>query len=264
MIGWHYMVINENKVYFYRAWARLIFTYLAAFFLSFSGGVFLTQIVGLAPETLFALSTKRISYVLPVFQVGTGIGLDLGILLFAWNSLVSLFTVSFLYTSSFFNPLNVGLFPQAIRKALCGKNRMKLLCFLPGCMRIEEESLRRLYVWLMVPWLGMLLLGFESGLIVSTSTYAFGSYGVGFISLLPHGIVEIPTIAFAGAVTFAAHLKIKEKATEHTVDEIFEVVDAFKNEVPLKKIILLVLFCLFVAGLIEAHITTKILDMLLG
>ena len=140
---------------------------------------------------------------------------------------------------------------------------MKILCFLPGCLKIEEESLRRLYVWLMIPWLGMILLGIESGLTVSTSTYIFGSYFIGFVSLIPHGIVEIPTISFAGAVAFSAHLLIKEKARGNMTGEIFEKVESYKNEVPLQKIILVVISCLLIAGLVEGHITQKIIDTLL-
>jgi len=79
---------------------------------------------------------------------------------------------------------------------------MKLLCFLPGCIAIEDESIRRVYVWLMVPWLGMTLLGLESGLTASTSAVVFGSYMTGVVALIPHGMVEIPTVSFAGAVTF--------------------------------------------------------------
>ncbi len=258
------MFTKENKALFYRAWLRLVFAYLSAFSLSFAVGMFLTQIMGVAPETLFEFSTKRVSYAFPVFQAGTELGVDLGIILFFWNSLASLVTISFLYTAALFNPRNIELFPQTLRKAFCGRKRMKLLCFLPGCLKIEQESLRRLYVWLMVPWLGMVLLGIESGLTVSTSAYAFGSYGIGFVSLIPHGIVEIPTIAFAGAVTFAVHLQIKKKVVEQSSGAIFEFVDAFKDEVPLKRIILLVMFFLFIAGLVEGHITPKILDIMLG
>jgi len=257
------MFTKENKIRFYRAWARLICAYLAAFFLSFAVGVFLIRIMGLAPETLFDFSTRRVSYAFPVFQAGMELGIDLGLVLFFWNSLASVVTISFLYTAPLFNPRNTLLFPQTIRKMLCGRKRMKLLCFLPGCMRFEEESLRRVYVWLMVPWLGMVLLGTESGLTVSTSGYAFGSYGVGFLSLIPHGIVEIPTIAFAGAVVFAVHLVIKKELVEENSGEIFLFIDSFKQEVPLRRIVLLVMSFLFVAGLVEGHITPKILDTLL-
>ena len=140
---------------------------------------------------------------------------------------------------------------------------MKILCYLPGCSKIEEEPLRRLFVWLMIPYLGMILLGLESGLTVSTSTYIFGSYFIGFISFLPHGLLEIPTITFAGAITYSAHLLIKEKVRKNTTDQIFEDIEVYKNEVPLKKIILIIIFCLLIAGLIEGHITQKILNTLL-
>ena len=256
----HHMFNKNNKSLFYSAWARLIFAYLISFSLSFAAGIFFIIILRIAPETIFEISTKRLSYAFPVFETGAGLGIDEGILLFVWNTLASLITISFLYTASLFNPHNISLFPQSIRKAFCGSKRMKLLCFLPGCLKIEEESLRRLYVWLMIPWLGMILLGMESGLTVSTSTYIFGSYFIGFVSLIPHGIIEIPTISFAGAVTFSAHLLIKEKAKGNMTGEIFENVESYKNEIPLQKIILIVIFCLLIAGLVEGHITQTILD----
>ena len=146
---------------------------------------------------------------------------------------------------------------------LSGRKKMKLLRFLPGCLRIQDESIRRVYVWLMVPWLGMILLGVESGLNVSVSIHTFGSYLTGVIALLPHGIVEIPTIACAGAVPFAAHLAVKEQSLEQRVDEIFEYLDSFINQVPLKRIISLIACCLLIAGAIEAHITSRIVDTLL-
>ncbi len=257
------MFNKKNKSLFYSAWAKLILTYFLAFFFSFAAGILLIKILKIAPETIFEFSTKRLSYVFPVFQTGSELGIDEGLLLFFWNTFACLVTISFLYTASLFNPQNISLFPQSIRKIFCGRNKMKILCFLPGCLKIEEESLRRLYLWLMIPWLGMILLGMESGLTVSTSAYLFGSYFIGFVSLIPHGIVEIPTISFAGAVTFSVHLLIKEKAIRNIPNEIFEDVEKFKSEVPLKTIIPIIIFCLLIAGLVEGHITQNILDALL-
>ncbi len=258
------MFTVKNKSLFVSAWKRLIFAYLISFALSFITGIFFISILKVAPETIFEASTKRLSYVFPIFETGAKMGIDIGILLFCWNTLAALFTTSFLYTASLFNPHNITLFPQALRKAFCGRKRMKLLCFLPGCLRIEEEALRRVYVWLMVPWLGMILLGVESGMTVSTSSHIFGSYLAGFLSLIPHGIIEIPTIAFAGAVAFSAHLLIKERAVKERPDIIFEDIEKFRDEVPFKIIIPIVMLFLFIAGLIEAHVTQRILGTLAG
>ncbi len=258
-----YMFNKTDKSLFLSGWTKLILAYFVSFALSFAVGIFFINVLKTAPETLFEVSTKRLSYAFPLFQTGTELGFDEGILLFIWNSMGSLITISFLYTASFFNPRNISLFPQNIRKAFCGKRRMKLFCFLPGCQKIEEEPLRRVYVWLLVPWLGMILLGSESGLTVSTSSYIFGSYFIGFVSLIPHGIIEIPTIALAGAVTFSAHLLIKEKARGNMTAEIFKDIERYKNEIPLQKIILIVILCLFFAGLVEGHLTQKLFDALL-
>ena len=116
----------------------------------------------------------------------------------------------------------------------------------------------------MIPWLGMILLGLESGMTVSTSIYMFESYLIGFASLIPHGIVEIPTISFAGAVTFTAHLLVKVKIQRSVSARIFENLNEYISEVPLLKIICIVLVFLIVAGLLEAHVTFRLIDILLA
>lgn len=254
-----------NKKYnsiFLNAWARLIFAYFISFGLSFSLGIFFIQILKISPETIFQFSTKRVSYVFPILETGVALGMDRGIILFIWNTIGSLLTISFLYTAPLFNPDNIHKFPQTIRKAFCGRKTMKLLCFLPGCQRVEGESLRRLYVWLMIPWLGLILLGLESGMTVSTSSYLFGSYLIGFASLIPHGVIEIPTIAFAGAVTFTAHILVKEKTRRSISTRIFDNLSSYIAEVPLRKVILIVICLLLLAGLVEGHVTFKIIDLL--
>lgn len=236
--------------------------YFVSFGLSFALGVFFIQVVKISPEAIFHFSTKRVSYVFPILESGVAMGIDRGIIIFIWNAIGSLVTISFLYTAPLFNPDNIEQFPSVLRKALCGRKKMKLLCFLPGCQRIEIESLRRLYVWLMIPWLGMILLGIESGMTVSTSSYLFGSYLVGFASLIPHGIIEIPAISYAGAVTFTAHLLVKVKIKRSISARIFENLNTYITEVPLLKVICIVLFFLIVAGLIEAHVTYRLIDVL--
>jgi uncharacterized membrane protein SpoIIM required for sporulation len=244
------------------AWKRLMLAYVLAYAASLLIGVLLLNVGDVAPETIFEVSTKRLAYALPVMDLGAEAGLDGGVLLFIWNAMGALVTISFIYTAALFNPLNVKRRPQAMRKIFCSRTRMKLLCFLPNCLKIEAESLRRLYVWLMVPLIGMILLGVETGLSTSTARSVFGSYLAGIISLLPHGIIEIPAIALAGAVAFSAHLLIKPKVPGKRVDEVFQDLDAYKDSLPIKKITLFVVFCLLIAGLVEAHLTPAMVERL--
>jgi len=255
---------NDMKLFLlFTAWKKLILAYLISYALSLLTGIGLLNLIHIAPETIIALSTKRLAYALPVMDMGTRVGIDGGIVLFIWNSIGAIVTMSFIYTAVLFNPLNIGTPPQAIRKIFCSRTRMKLLCFLPGCLKIEEESLRRLYVWLMVPYIGMILLGFETGLSTSTSRNFFGSYLTGILSLLPHGIIEIPAIALAGAVTFAAHLLIKPRVAGNMVASVFQEVDAYRNDLPIKKIAFCVILALFIAGLVESHFTQALVDRLI-
>lgn len=244
------------------AWVRLLRIYLVAFGCSFLAGLLLITCFGVPPEKLFLASSTRLSYVIPIFDAGVNAGVDQGIIIFLWNSSGALITLSFLYLSGLFNPKERQNSHKLLRNIFCGKHRMKLLCFLPGCKRVEEESVRRLYVWLMIPLLGMLLLGIESGLIVATGKDAFGSYLASVMALLPHGIIEIPAVSLAGAVTFSGHLLIKKEMQLLDVPQLFDTLKEHKRAIPVGKICTLVVCGLAIAGAIEAHFTPYVLSLL--
>ncbi len=244
----------------YRAWMKLIRAYLISFAASLAAGYILIEWFHLDPLKLFEISTQRLAVAGSVFEKGIKFGIDTGVLLFVWNSLGALATISFIYTASLINPRNISRFPRGLRKSLAGKSRMKALCFLPGCSKIEEEPVRRLYVWLMVPLLGIILLGAECGFIVSTATHLFGSYLTGIMSLVPHGVIEIPAISLAGAVAFSGHLLVKGAADNNSANDVFDYVQAYRNKLPIRAIALFVILCLLIAGFIEAHFTHKVVD----
>ena len=256
--------MKPNNTILYMAWKRLIMAYLLAFAMSLVAGTLLVKIGNIKPEAIYEISTKRLSYALPVIEKGSQHGIDTGILLFIWNATGALVTLSFIYTAAWFNPHHMHLPPQGVRKLFGGKTRMKLFCYLPGCAKIEAESVRRLYVWLMVPLLGILLLGLESGLSVATATHIFGSFFAAIIALLPHGLIEIPTLALAGAVTYSAHLLVSKQAQNVQTRTVFQQIKNHTNAIPITKIALGVIGGLFLAGLVEAHVTQRILDNLLN
>ena len=257
------MIHREQKRLLYKAWMRLMMAFTVTFAISLLAGVLLINLLSVDPEKIFEISTKRISIASSLLDKGISLGIDKGILIFAWNSLSSLVIISFVYTAALLNPHEISMFPRGIRKILCGEKRMKALCNLPGCLRIEEESIRRLYVWLMIPLLGIILLGAECGFIVSTAAYISGSYLIGLVSLLPHGIIEIPAITLAGAVAFSAHILMTEDAHAEMTGAIFDKVGIYRNGLPIRRIALSVIFCLLLAGLIEAHFTERIVESLI-
>lgn len=254
--------MKTSQALLYVAWKKLIVAYVLSFAISLVAGTLLVKIGHIKPESIYEISTKRLSYAMPVFDLGSRHGVDMGVLLFFWNSVGALITLSFIYTAAWFNPQRIGWFPQGLRKIFCGKTRMKIFCYLPGCAKIEEESLRRLYVWVLVPLLGIILLGVESGLSVSTATYIFGSFFSAVIALLPHGLIEIPTLSLAGAVTYSAHLLIKEQARSNMTRTVFQQIETHRNAMPIMKIAFFVIGCLFLAGWVEAHVTQRIVDSL--
>jgi hypothetical protein len=244
------------------AWKKLIIAYLISFAAGMAVGQILLNFIHMDPETLFDLSTKRLSYALPVMEAGAKAGIDGGILLYLWNCTAALATISFIYSATLFNPLKAAQRPRALRKLFCSPTPMKLLCLLPGCLKIKSEPLRRLYVWLMIPLIGMILLGTETGLSTATAKLIFGSLHTGLLSLIPHGIVEIPTFALAGAVAYSGHLRIKPQAPESQTGTVFGKVEAHKKSLPIKKIVLCVVVGLLIAAMVEAHLTPVLIAML--
>jgi uncharacterized membrane protein SpoIIM required for sporulation len=251
----------RSKNLLYVAWKKLILAYLASFATGMAGGAILLHFVHLSPETLFDLSTKRLSCAMPVMQAGARAGIDGGILVFLWNCAGALATISFIYSAALFNPLMTSHRPRALRKLFCNPTRMKLLRFLPGCLKIQMEALRRVYVWLMVPLIGMILLGIETGLTASTSKLIFGSFRIGILSLAPHGIIEIPAFTLAGAVAYSGHMLIKPQAREDRIDGVFGALAAHRKALPVQLISKCVVGGLLVAAMIEAHLTPLLIVM---
>ena len=247
--------MKTDRPILFSAWQKLVQAYLVTFIVGLVAGLFFVQVLNVQPERLFELSSKRLSYALPVFEGAMTQGIDMGVLLFVWNTTGALITLSFVYTASWFNPGRTHKAPRLLRSIFCGRSRMRLLCYLPGCAKIEAEALRRLYVWLMVPLLGIMLLGLESGLQVATATFLFDSFFSSFMALLPHGVIEIPALALAGAVPYSANLLVRRKAQTDQTDIIFRQMEAFRKKLPILKIAMLVTVGLLFAGVIEAHIT---------
>jgi uncharacterized membrane protein SpoIIM required for sporulation len=251
--------MKSDQCVLFAAWKKLVMAYVLSMAIAFVAGTLLMKVGNIQPEQLFEAATKRLSYAVPIFDLGVQTGIDLGILLFAWNLGGALMTLALLYTAALFDPKRIGLPPRLVRAIFCGRRRMKLLCHLPGCAKIEAEPLRRLFVWLMIPLLGIILLGIESGLQISTTACLFGSLSAAILTLLPHGLIEIPTFALAGAVTYSAHLLIKVQARNRRPGFVFRHIERYRDGVPLAKIVLLVITGLLVAGWIEAHVTPQLI-----
>jgi hypothetical protein len=82
----------------YAAWKKLIVAYVLSLVIGLVAGTLLVKIGHVQPERLYEMSTKRLSYALPVFDMGSRHGIDLGLLLFVWNAIGALITLSFVYT----------------------------------------------------------------------------------------------------------------------------------------------------------------------
>ncbi len=241
---------------------RLITVYLVFVLSGFAAGFVVINFFGVPPAAVFKTSSTRISQVAPIFQAGVDYGIAQWLLIFAWNSLAGLVSIALFYLFPLFDPGRAGQPPRFLRKIIIGQKTMKMLCYLPGCRRIDQEHLRRLYVWLMVPLLGMTLLGLETGMMLAASREHFNNYLTAVMAFLPHGIVEIPAIAAAGAVPVSGHFLMSKNIAGG--GQIFPLLEAHKAELPIRQITLAVILGLCLAAFIEARITPSIISFFTG
>ncbi len=256
------LVFPDMKKFYFYAWKRLVVTYLLTAGGCFFIGRALLESGIISAESLFELSTKRISSVAAFFSVGGERGIDPGIIIFFWNLGGAYLSISLLFFALLFNPEKKGDSPRWLRAVFCGNHRMKMLCYLPGCRNYSEESLRRLYVWLMIPFLGMMLLGVESGFMLATSGEGLVPFLRSIFHFIPHGLIEIPAFAMAGAVTYSGHLLLKKTMADSDERAVFLAVKEYVSSFPLMSLCFSIAVLLFFAAMIEAHLTHKIVALI--
>lgn len=243
-------------------WKQLLKMYLAALSSGIALGFFLIKLLHVPPELVFQLSSGRVSHVVTVFDAGMRLGIDQGVLIFTWNVLAALVSMGFFFCFHLFDPLKYQNPPRFLRKIIRGQKPMTLLCYLPGCRTIDSENIRRLYVWLMIPLLGVLMLGLESGMLMTVGSDSLKDLFFSFLTFLPHGIIEIPAFTLAGAVTYAGHLLVKEEVRKLGEGEIFLRLNRYQQSLQPLLIASVVTVMLFGAAMIEAHVTTRLAQYL--
>lgn len=248
------------KAHLFRAWKILLLAYVAALTGSLVAGAVMIYGLGVSAEAVFEASTRRIAIAMPVFDAGGAAGIDSGVLIFAWNAAGALVIISFVYSASLLDPDRADCWPRMVRKLFCGRSEMRLFRLLPGCARIASEPVRRLYVWLMVPLLSVILLGVENGFSLAATGRVFGSLWTGVVTMIPHGVLEIPTFALAGAVTYSAQLAIRSVAYSEAPAAAFERLRQHRSQLAIPAIAAAVIVALMAAGFIEAHITQVLLS----
>lgn len=251
-----------DKSLLFTGWKQLLKMYLASLAVGVVCGLLLIQVFHVPAELVFQLSSSRVAHAAAVFDAGVSLGIDQGVLIFVWNVSAAFVSMGFFFCFPLFDAEHRYDFPQIVRKMVLGQRPMKLLCYLPGCRSIERENLRRLYVWLMVPLLGIMLLGLESGLMMTVGIHSVTDIFLSFLAFLPHGIIEIPAFTLAGAVTFSGHLLVKNEVGKDGDRGIFSQLRLYRQTVNPVRLMVAVSVALLLAAMVEAHITTKLVQYL--
>ncbi|AFK23085.1 stage II sporulation protein M [Pyrococcus sp. ST04] len=153
------------------------------------------------------------------------------------------------------NPLIAQEFFKFIKKLLGGGElpqgfRLFLMIFLNNT-RVAVIMTFGGLIFGVVPFLIMLFNGYVVGVVASYVAHTGKSLSTIILSLVPHGIVEIPALLIAGVGGVSWFLEI--------VHGEGEIQDRFKRGLKeALKLLAVSIFLLFIAALIEAFITPKI------
>ncbi|MDH3997214.1 MAG: stage II sporulation protein M [Desulfuromonadales bacterium] len=255
-----------HTTHFVRAWKWL----LAYLFIATSVGYFSTLILsgwGVAkPETILRATTAGIRHVgLPILTQGVSFGIDRGIMIFLCNVTVALLIIAVVYWTRLLNPYNHKKPFLKLRQHLQKDRSAERLRKLPAFAKISSSQLRLTSFLLLVsPFVATIMLGLMAGTLLGTVHKISASPMLAMAYILPHGIPEITALLLACSIPLATWLAIRPVIDNECPASAFRRIDRVVASKPFQQRIKMVVTLLLIAGIIEAHLTIKVVTLFSG
>ncbi len=250
-----------------RAWKWLLahlaitasLTYFATVAASLSGLV--------KPESILMATTYGIRHLGgPILTHGIGLGIDRGVMIFFCNMTVALLIMSVIYWVRMLNPYNTGGRLSLLRRQLQKDRTAKHLRAVPYFARIKSLQLRlSVFFLLCVPFIVIVLLGLIIGSLLGAVHMISSSPLIALAYIMPHGVFEISALllALACSIPLAIWMVIKPTVDNENSRKAFRRIERMATSQPLQQQIKLIINLLLIAGLVEAHFTRRIVQILL-
>jgi uncharacterized membrane protein SpoIIM required for sporulation len=247
-----------------RAWKWLFVHLVIAASLSYFTSVVIA-LSGLAkPESILMATTLGIRHIgSPIMWQGVAFGIDKGIMIFFCNMTVVLLILSIICWVRLLNPYNTNNSFARLRKELQKDRTAKHLRFIPYFARIKSYQLRlSAFILLCIPFIAVVFLGIMIGTLLGSLHMASTSSLVAFAFIIPHGIPEIAGVLLACSIPVAIWMTIQPTIINENPSEAFRRINRFATSKTLQQNLKMIINLLLIAGLIEAHMTFRIVSLL--
>lgn len=237
---------------------------LIAMTLTYLGAMALVKFGLLTPQEIYSTATHNLSLVSEPFrETGLSLGFDHGFLIFLCNlSVVAAILFTF-YWTTLLNPEHTNRRFSWLRRHLRRSHSRDLLQKIRPFSRIRNQHLRATsFLLIVAPSLGALALGTLAGSLMAAAHSMSGSGVLAAAYIFPHGVAEIMAFLLALSVPMAAWFAIRPAVRKENEVLAFQNIDRMANSRILQRHLKITINLLLIAGLVEAHFTTKVAEML--
>lgn len=218
-------------------------------------------------------SIQNLRWTQPLHQNAVDCGIDEGIVLFLHNGIYSLGIMSFLLFASLMNPRNAGKFPAALRRQMIGSSTPKpgrmntaadrMMNVIRSIRSVRDTNLKQICVFThLAPKFCLSC----AGTMIGITAGAFSSHwGAGLLAAatLPHGVFEIPALVLAATLPSATYAFMRKDAENDSSDEAYRKMNLAMDSGAFRTMLLTIAATLLAAGMVEAHLTPMIVDMIM-
>lgn len=252
------------RILMIRAWKLLFATLAIVSALSYFTTVVLSWSGLVKPGTILRTTTFGIRHIGgPILDHGISIGIDQGVLIFFCNMTVALLILSIVCWVRLLNPFDQRMNFSSIRSRLQKDRTAEHLKKIPYFARINSSQLRlTAFMLLCVPFLVITILGLIIGTLLGSVQMLSSSPAVAFAYIMPHGIPEIAALLLTCSIPVGIWLFIQPAIDKQNPRKAFRRVRRMATSDELQNSIKMIINLLMIAGLIEAHLTLKVVALL--
>jgi uncharacterized membrane protein SpoIIM required for sporulation len=249
-----------------RAWKWLLAHLVIAASVSYLATLMI-GLLGLAElATLYQTTTAGVRHVGgPLLSQGMSFGIDPGVVIFLCNLSVAMLIVGIVYWVRMLNPHNQDKSLLGLRRRLQKDRSAEYLRKVPPFAQIHSPQLRlTAFLLLGAPYIATITLGLLAGALLGTAHLLSSSPLVAMAYLLPHGIPEVAALLLACSIPVGIWMHIRPVVDTQSSEVVFRRIDRVVASQYFQQSLKMIVTLLMIAGLIEAHLTLRVVAMISG
>lgn len=255
-----------HKLHVIRAWKWLLSRLVIAASVGYLGTRLLAGLGLASPATILSATTTGIRHVGgPILNQGMTFGIDEGVMIFFCNLTVALLIVAIVYGVRLLNPYNQDRTFLRLRMYLQRDCSTEKLRKIPAFAHIQSSQLCiTSFLLLGAPVIATIFLGFMAGILLGTVHLLSSSPLIALAYIVPHGIPEIAALLLACSIPVGTWMAIRPVVDHEHPIAAYRRIDRVVASQQLQQSLKMIVSLLLIAGLIEAHLTLKVVSLFSG